>query len=129
MRFPLSILQLLAPLSSFATDLSFLRGSPSLDQSLATILAPHLLSLPEIGKRHRRTLAPVIKALLSVDNSSLPRDLACAILDDAVVTSDMDATELDAIKVAVELRLRAKAAEHGAGVVGKAFSEEIERRE
>jgi hypothetical protein len=101
--------------------------SPSRSQVLVQLLEPYLLSLPQIERRYRTTVSPVIGALMSMNPNVEAREAA---LRDAVTSAGLTHHEVAVLRTAVELRWRSKAVEEGERVVHvKKLAEEFERRE
>jgi hypothetical protein len=91
------------------------------------LLEPYLLSLPQIERRYRTTLSPVIGALTSMTPNVEAREAA---LRDAVTSAGLAHQEVAVLRTAVELRSRSKAVEEGERVMRvKKLVEEFERRE
>ena len=118
-------MQLLFPLPHFAQDIYALNGQSRVNTTQA--LAPLLLSLPEVEKKHRKTLLPIVTAFISAHSN--PSDIASSIIDEAFQASGTESDEREAVRIAMELRLGSRMMSEGGVIKAKQLNDELEKRE
>ena len=91
------------------------------------MIAPLLLTLPQIEARHRKTLLPLYTSLLSASTHP-SSDIRSSLVQDASTSSRLTQEETGVIRVALELRGGCRSIE-GDVVHAKRLSEELEKRE
>jgi hypothetical protein len=115
----------LASLTDFAADIARVDSA-----YLAPAIAPLLLSVKGIEKRHRHTILGLVNAIISNSISSSLIEVKEALMDEAILASGLDKSEVGLIRSAVELRMGSrKMDESGESLIPKRLVEEFEKRE
>jgi len=117
----------LFPLPAFAQDLAGLASDPDTTTS-ASYISPLLLSLPEVEKRHRKTLLPIVTAFSS-SSSNRSSEIAASIVEEALKASSLAQDEKDVLVAALTVRLGSRAMDEGGVIKPKQLCDELEKRE
>lgn len=96
---------------------------------MAKLITPYLLTLPQIEYRHRKTLAPLIRSLLTTKSTESSHEVRRDILAEAVRSGVIAKDEVDVLEASLDLRTKSRAASEGAAMVAKAWTDELEKRE
>lgn len=113
------------PLRNLQDDIARLDSSTS-----GTAIAPLLMSLKQLEKRHRKILRQLMSAMLAnMSSTSLP-EVKRALLDEAIEGSGLQGDEVGVMRFAIEIRAGSRSAmESGNGLDLKQAMGDLERRE
>jgi len=125
-------IKVLCPLPGFVMDLHRLdpcSSSPN-PQHISEGIKSLLLSLPQIEARHRKTLRPILSAVISSTTPGTTGEVQRTLLEDDALDSRLTAEELGVLRVGIELRTGCrKAVDGGTAISSRRLGEELERRE